>query len=350
MKLFGKDMTKEELCKRVGDLSQIADAREGVLTAGKADGVRVIDVRTGGGFSFSILPSRGMDIAWAEYKGTPVAFIGKTGVVGPAYFEKDGLCFMRGFFAGLMTTCGLTYMGAPCTDEGEELGLHGRISNTPAYDVGVSREWEGDDYVIRIRGKVAESAVFGENMVLTREFTVKMGEPCVHVHDRVENCGHSEAPFMLLYHCNFGYPLVSEDTVLLEPEGTKVRARDAEGEKGIDRYMKFEKPTHGYQEQVFYHDIPKVKGDESYACLYNEKLGLGGYVKFNREQIGRFGDWKMMGEGDYVVGLEPSTSLPEGRDMARSRGQLIMLQPGEIKDFEFTIGVAEGKDGVAKIL
>ena len=69
MKLFGKDMTKEELCKRVGDLSQIADAREGVLTAGKADGVRVIDVRTGGGFSFSILPSRGMDIAWAEYKG-----------------------------------------------------------------------------------------------------------------------------------------------------------------------------------------------------------------------------------------------------------------------------------------
>ena len=76
MKLFGKDMTKEELCKRVGDLSQIADAREGVLTAGKADGVRVIDVKTGGGVSFSILPSRGMDIAWAEYKGTPVAFIG----------------------------------------------------------------------------------------------------------------------------------------------------------------------------------------------------------------------------------------------------------------------------------
>ncbi len=40
-------------------MSQIADARGGMLTAGKADGVRVIDVKTGGGFSFSILPSRG---------------------------------------------------------------------------------------------------------------------------------------------------------------------------------------------------------------------------------------------------------------------------------------------------
>ena len=77
MELFGKKVTKAELTKYVGDMSQIADAREGVLTAGKADGVRVIDVKTGGGFSFSILPSRGMDIAWAEYKGTPVAYIGK---------------------------------------------------------------------------------------------------------------------------------------------------------------------------------------------------------------------------------------------------------------------------------
>ena len=91
MELFGKKVTKEELGKYVGDMSQIADEREGMLTAGKADGVRVIDVKTGGGFSFSILPSRGMDIAWAEYKGTPIAYIGKPGVVNPAYFEKDGL-------------------------------------------------------------------------------------------------------------------------------------------------------------------------------------------------------------------------------------------------------------------
>ncbi|MEG2360310.1 MAG: aldose 1-epimerase family protein [Christensenella sp.] len=350
MELFGKRVTKEELTKRVGDMSQIADAREGVLSAGKADGVRVIDVKTGGGFSFSILPSRGMDIAWADYKGIPVAYIGKSGVVSPAYFEKDGLNFFRGFFAGLMTTCGLTYMGAPCTDEGQELGLHGRISNTPAYDVAVSKEWEGDDYIIRIRGKMAESSVFGENMVLTREMTVKMGEACVHIHDHVENCGHDEKPFMLLYHCNFGYPIVSEDAVLYEPDGTKVRARDAEGEQGIERFMKFEKPIHGYNEQVFYHDIPKVKDDDSYACLFNEKLGLGGYVKFNREQFTHFGEWKMMGEGDYVVGLEPSNNYPEGRDKARERGQLNMLKPGETKDFDFTIGVVESKEAILNIL
>lgn len=350
MELYGKKTTKKELLKHVGDMSQIADAREGTLSAGKADGVRVIDVKTGGGLSFTVVPSRGMDIAWAEYKGTPIAYIGKTGVVSPAYFEKDGLNFFRGFFAGLVTTCGLTYMGAPCTDQGQELGLHGRISNTPAHDVSLYKEWEGDDYVIRIRGKMAESSVFGENMVLTRVITAKAGEASFHIHDHVENCGHQDTPLMQLYHCNFGYPLISEDTILIEPEGTKVRARDKEAEKGIDRYMKFEEPTNGYSEQVFYHDIPKVKGDETYACLFNEKLGIGGYVKFNREQFTHFGEWKMVGEGDYVVGLEPANSYPEGRDKARERGELVMLKPGESKDFDFTIGVIESKDALASVL
>ncbi len=49
--------------------------------------------------------------------------------------------------------------------------------------------------------------------------------------------------------------------------------------------------------------ISQGKGRRSYACLYNKKLGLGGYVKFNRAQFTNFGEWKMMGEGDYVVGL-----------------------------------------------
>jgi hypothetical protein len=82
-----------------------------------------------------------MDIAWAEFKGEPVSFISKTGVSTPAYFEENGFGFLRNFTYGLLTTCGLTYMGAPCVDEGTQLGLHGRISNIPADDVSVYQEW-----------------------------------------------------------------------------------------------------------------------------------------------------------------------------------------------------------------
>lgn len=341
MKLYGKDIKREDVSKYIGDISMIADAREGVLAAGKADGVRVIDVKTGSGLCFSVLPTRGMDIAWTDYKGVPVSYISKTGVTHPAYFEKDGLSFLRGFFCGLVTTCGLTYFGAPCEDQGEELGLHGRISNIPAHDVSVTKEWEGDEYVMRIRGKVSESSVFQENLILTREITARMGDKSLKIKDTVENIGFDEQPFMLLYHCNFGYPIVSEDTILIEPEMTKVRSRDAAGD--LKRYAEFQKPAHGYAEQVFYHDLPTVKDNKTYACLYNKTISLGAYVKFNREQFSHFGQWKMMGEGDYVVGLEPSTAIPEGRAKVRELGELEMIQPREKRTFEMEIGIVESE-------
>lgn len=347
MNLYGKEMKKSEWMKRTGDISMVADARESILTSGKADGVKVIDVKTGSGFTFSVLPSRGMDIAWAAYKGMPVSYVSKTGVVHPSYYNKDGFEFLRNFFCGLVTTCGLTYFGAPCVDEGEELGLHGRISNTPAENVSVTKEWEGDEFVIRIRGKVEESCVFHENLVLTREITTKLGAKSVHIKDTVENKGFDEQPLMLLYHCNFGYPVVSEHTVLLEPEGTRVRARDAEGD--MSRYGSFQGPTHGYAEQVFYHDLPKVDGPYTYSCLFNEELCMGAYVKFNKDQMKYFGEWKMMGEGDYVVGLEPCTWYPEGRAKARKSGELDMILPQEVKTFEMEIGVIEAKDELKSI-
>lgn len=98
MNIYGRNLSKRDFLKYVGDISQVADARESVLSSGKADRIRAIDVKTGSGFNFTVLPTRGMDISWAEYKGNAVSFISKSGVVHPSYFEKDGLSFSRSFF------------------------------------------------------------------------------------------------------------------------------------------------------------------------------------------------------------------------------------------------------------
>ena len=194
MELYGKKLTKEEFMKYVGDPSQVADARPCVLSEGKADGVRAIEVKTGGGLHFTVLPTRGMDIAWAEYNGKALSFISKTGVTHPAYFEKDGLSFLRGFFCGLVTTCGLTYFGAPCEDDGQSLGLHGRISNTPADGVCIEKYWDGDEYILKIRGQVRESSVFGENIVLIREIETKLGGKSLKITDKIQNQGFNQQP------------------------------------------------------------------------------------------------------------------------------------------------------------
>lgn len=304
-------------------------------------GVNAVEVKTGGGLNFTILPDRGMDIAWADYKGMALSFISKTGVVAPAYFEPEGNGFLRSFYAGLLTTCGLTYMGAACEDEGKPLGLHGRASNIPAEDVCVSNEWQGDDFVMKVRGRIRESAVFGENMTLTREIEARMGENRLIIRDSVENCGFDRQPLMLLYHCNFGYPLLDKDTMLILPENS-IKARDAEATKGLGNYDEFDEPIHGYNEQVFYHDFTPQKDGTITVKLFNKNLGESGfgiYMKYSKNQLPHFMQWKQMGEGEYVLGLEPGTWYPEGRSEARKRGELEYLEPGSSKKFEIEIGV-----------
>lgn len=338
---YFNDMSKNDLMKHIGHISQIAGAKHYTFSEGKAKGVSAIDVKTGTGLSFTVVSDRGMDIAQAEYKGIPLSFISKTGIVSPSYYEEPGSGFLRNFYGGLLTTCGLTYMGAPCEDEGIKLGMHGRISNTPAYNVSIYEEWEDDDYVIKIRGKVNESSLFGENITLTREIITHLGSNKIILKDQVENEGYNAQPLMLLYHCNFGFPLLSSTSTLFTSNGT-VRGRDDIAKNGLEHYSTFEDPTHDYKEQVFYHDLSPDDNNHVFAGIYNNSLnetGLGVKMTFNKEQLPHLIQWKQMGEGDYVLGIEPGTWYPEGRAKAKKLGQLQMIEPGEIKYFyiEFEI-------------
>src|SRR5579863_8909293 len=117
-----------------------------------------------------------------------------TGPVAPAFFEPEGFGWLRGFYGGLLVTCGLTYAGPPHRDGDRELGLHGRASFTPAYDVGVVQEWRGDEFEIEIRGKIREATVFGEHVVLTRKIRTGLGRRGWTLEDEVENLGSEPAP------------------------------------------------------------------------------------------------------------------------------------------------------------
>ena len=342
MELYGRRVGKEDLTRRVGQISQIAGARASQLSSGLAKGVDAIDVKTGTGFEFTALPGRALDIAWASYKGIPVSYISKTGVVAAPYFQEKGFeGFLRNFFAGLLTTGGLTNIGLPCQDGDESLGLHGRISNIPAEDVSVSQAWQGDEYAIRVAGTVRQAKVFGECLLLHREITTRLGSSALLVRDVVENAGSRAEPLMLLYHCNFGYPVVSASS-RLHTSGGGVEPRDANAAKGTAEHDRFAEPTAGYAEQCFYHDLGARDG-RAFAALFNEELGIGAYVRYRVETLPRFLQWKMMGEQEYVVGLEPSTGRLDGRVELARRNEIRPLAPGEQRTFEVEIGVLDGR-------
>ena len=75
MELYGRKFTKDELRERIGDISQLFGIKDYYLNEGRAKGVRGLDVKTGTGFSFTVLPDRAMDIAWMEKSGIPIGFI-----------------------------------------------------------------------------------------------------------------------------------------------------------------------------------------------------------------------------------------------------------------------------------
>ncbi|MBA5851613.1 aldose 1-epimerase family protein [Clostridium sp. cel8] len=341
--LFGHEMTRDEIMKRVGDISQIARIVDYRFQSGRAEGMRGLDVVNGSGLEFSVVPSRCLDITWASYKGIPLSFISKSGISSPFFFEKDGLGFLRNFTCGLTTTCGLTYMGAPCNDQGEELGLHGRISNTPAQNCSYKTKWEGNDLIFTIEGQMRESSMFGDNMVLNRKITTELGSNCIKIEDTVVNEGFKESPFMLMYHCNFGFPIIDKNTKLLI-DSESVKSRDPRAEEGIDEWNLFDKPISGFTEQLYYLNPVEDKDGYAYATIENPDLlnsGIQIVLKYRKNTLPYCSEWKQIGEGDYVVGIEPGTWLPEGRAEARKRGQLKTLKPGENYTTEFQFIVNE---------
>lgn len=314
-------LNKESARRYYGDLSHVMGAKEYTYSTGEARGMRGIDVQNGSGLSFTLLPDRCLDIDNCYVNGIPVSFGGPCGV---SRFRDP---FLSSFHGGLLTTCGLMNTGPA---EGG-YGLHGDISSAQAYDVGVRQGWEGDKYVIRVRGTVKKAALFGENLTLHREIITCHGENRITLQDEIVNNGFNTEEIMLLYHVNFGYPMISKDTTLTV-DGVSAVARDADAEAGINECSRFEDPQPDYREQVFFY-----KGGNGKAVLENKALPLTATLTYDLPYLI---EWKQMGEGAYVLGLEPATYPPMGRTDAKKNGALVAIAPGESIKYTWTVTFA----------
>lgn len=304
-------MNKKELLKHIGSIGQIGGVRDFILNDGKAKGVRAIEVNTGK-LRFTVLPDRCLDIAQADYKGEAISWISKTGITAPSYYEKDGTSWLRGFYGGLVTTCGLKNIGSPVGEH----GLHGRIANIPAEKVCVFADWVGDEYVMKISGEMRESVVFGENLVLKRTITAKLFESKVSICDTIVNEGFKDEGVAICYHCNFGYPLVCPNAKIVNvpEEISKVPA-----------------PTHAIAEKCI--DV-KLEGKRPTAGIENGTIGA--YITYNADTLPDFLVWQMYGESEYVIGLEPRTTSMGGQNII-DNNKLVNLKPMEEYTTEFEI-------------
>ena len=299
-------MNRKELLKHIGSVEQIGGIRDCTFNDGKEKGVRTIEVNTGN-LRFTVLPDRCMDIAQVSFKGHAISWLSKTGITAPELYEKDDKNWLRGFYGGLITTCGLHNIGGPVGEH----GLHGRIANTPAQKVSVFADWIGDEYIMRISGEMRESMVFGSNLVLKRTIMAKLFSDEFTVEDTIINEGFSREDIALCYHCNFGFPLVQE--------GAKIINVPAE-------VADITAPIHGKEEEC----IP-VDYSEEMVTVGIENDCMGAYLTYERNTLPNFLIWKMLGESEYVIGLEPRTTVYGGQNIINHDAYVKLESFGEYK-------------------
>ncbi len=349
--LFGRKFNRTQLEKYTGAPWQCGGVRRLRFAEGPEAGVDIVQFDTGTGLTFNTLPSRGLDIASAKFQGASLSMDLPAGEAHPAFLDPEWLGWLKTFFCGLVTTCGATWAGAPCEDQGERLGLHGRYSHLPARNLKIGDEWTGANRRLWVSADIRESILFGPNLLIKRTISTELGSNTITIQDKIRNEAFSPTPHMWLYHINIGFPVLDENTELLV--NSSVTPRDEEAEKGKENYNRFETPKAGYKEKVYYHDIKTDRKGFCHAALVNPKFnndqGLGVLVSFRKKELHRFGQWKNMGAGEYVCGLEPSTCSVQGRAHDREDGILLFLKPGEERNYHVEITVLPDNEAIESI-
>lgn len=300
------------------------------LQGGLSDGVDELTIDNGA-FRFVLLPTRGMGL-WKAWSGeeeigwkSPVR-----GPVHPAYvplMEPSGLGWLDGFDE-LLVRCGLESNGAP---EFEETGrlkypLHGRIANRPAHKVTVGVN--GDSGEITVRGVVEETRFLFQKLRLTTTVTTRVGQPGLEIRDEIENLSASPAESQMLYHVNFGFPLLDAGARVILP-AKRVVPRDLRAASGISTWDSYSADSPGFAEQVYFLELFSDAEHWTRALLKNAHGTKGVSLKFRTDQLPCFSLWKNTeaAADGYVTGLEPGTNFPNPRSFEGQQGRVLKIPP-----------------------
>jgi len=328
------------------------------LHGGKQEGVDLIVVDNGK-LQIRIIPTRGlniMDVQLGDLKlgwNSPVKQL-----VHPHYMRlesRGGLGWLEGFNEW-MARCGLEFAGHPGKDEfinntGDsavmDLTLHGKIGNIPASEVQVIVDPQ-PPHRIRVRGIVEEQSFYGPKLQLTAEISTEPGSDVFRIEDSVMNRGAFDQEFQLIYHSNFGAPLLEKNARVIAAV-KRVTPMNGHAAKGIADFATYEGPMKGFIEQVYLVEPYADAEGKTSVLLQNAAGDRGASMTYSTQQLPYLTIWKntAASEDGYVTGLEPGTSFPFNRRIERQFGRVPKLAPHQSRAFVLDVALHISKNSVA---
>ncbi len=325
--------------------------RRQTLRGGLRDGVDLVTIDNGC-MRVAILPQRGMGVwkawldDWTIGWNSPIR-----GPVHPKFVpiaEPSGLGWLDGFDE-LLCRCGLLSNGAPDFDARGVLAypVHGHIANRPAHRLIV--EADGDAGEIRVTGVVEECRFHFQKLRLTSTLRMRVGQPSFEIVDDVENLSGNPGEMQLLYHINFGPPLL-EPGARTVAAVKKVAPRDARAVRGLDAWQQYGQPRAGSEEEAIYFELLGDLAGQTQTMLCNAAGARGVALRFSTRQLPCYTLWKNnpLEQDGFVTGLEPGTNFPNVRSFEASHGRVRRLAPGEKARFELGFDVLVDAAAVQK--
>lgn len=332
------------------------------LHGGKQEGVDTVEIDNGR-LRIVVIPTRGMGI-WSVHDGdirigwdSPVKEI-----VHPAFVSlpsRGGLGWLEGF-GEFLCRCGLENNGHPGKDtikdntgaeSSTDLTLHGKQAYLPAEQVEVTIDRDAP-YTIRLKGIVPERMMHGPKFRLETELATEPGSASFRIKDRIVNESSSPAEYQILYHTNFGVPLLEEGSECLAPARNVTPFNDRAAEGDVKQYATFAAPTSGFVEQVFCIEPYSDSSGTTIVALVNRAKNRAVSIQYQTNALPYLTLWKNTTSIDdgYVTGIEPGTNYPYNRNLERRAGRVPKLAGKESKEIElkFTVHSNEGEVGQLK--
>lgn len=340
---------------KISHHAQLGGIETAVIDNGPGRGVRIAWINTGTGLRYKVVIDRAMDIMDAFYNQHNLSWLSCTGITPPAPFSDKGIEWLRTFGGGLITTCGLSHVGGPDKDAFGERSLHGRISNAPAEIISIIQPDPAMGKLeMSITGIIREATALGPNLILKRTISGVLGEAGIQVKDEVINRGNTPMPHMLLYHMNFGWPIVDEGVrIIWNGSWTSRDEKSSEIFREGNDFYTCPPPlaSHaGTGEAAAYIDVA-ADADGTCTCgVYNPALNMAVAIKFRKKELPWLTNWQHWGEGEYIMGLEPGTNPPIGQKAAREQGTLRQLAPGEQCNYHLDIRILTDQQAINKFL
>ncbi|MEP3296445.1 MAG: DUF4432 family protein [Pseudoruegeria sp.] len=333
------------LRQQYGALSAYADIRSVILGDGAERGVRVLELRTGGGLEAEIIIDRTFDIGRLAINGQTLSFHTPAGYRSAALIDphsEGGQGWLTGM-NGFLNTCGFDHIRQPEHEAAQHAPLHpteniayplhGAGANQPARLVGYGIDENAAEPLIWCEGEVTQSMMFRGALRLHRRIEAPLGGSRLIIRDRVTNIGATDMPNMMLYHLNLGYPLVNADTRVTLDQATEVwRGSDHDplaniGVPSDDPVAELSVHRQTPRDGMARCQVVDPRNDRS-VCL-----------SYTADTLPYLQLLRLRSEGCTMIGIEPCTTAQRSRAAARAHDEMPILKPGESRAFGLEISI-----------